>query len=140
VSESRIERLEAENDTLRERVRQLHGLLTSSDIDLPREWRLTAQEAKLFGVLLARKLATREAIMAGVYGDRLDDEPSIAMVQVLACKLRRKLQPFGIEIATVWGVGYQLQAEQRDHWRGRRNGGADPSARAIAREPAWAGG
>lgn len=104
--------VEAENAVLRERVEQLERLLADHYAP-PVEWRLTQHEARVFGVLRARELATKDAILAGLYGHLAGDAPEAKIVDVFICKLRKKLQPFGIVIETIWGQGYRLAAESR---------------------------
>lgn len=114
----RLEALEAENDELRERVASLMRVLRAEHIVLPREWRLSPVEAKLFGALLARAAASKDMIMAALYGDRIDDEPDIGAVNVIIHNSRKKLKPFGIEIRSIHGYGYELPPEQRARLRG----------------------
>ena len=77
----------------------------------PLEWRLTQNESRLIGALLERELLTKDAAMAALYRDRGMDEPDVKIVDVFICKARKKLKPFGIEITTVWGVGYFMRPE-----------------------------
>lgn len=109
---ARIEALETQNDVLRERVRLLEDALMET-ATLPFEWRLTATEARVFGVLVNRVQPSKEAIMCGLYTDLGADEAEIKIVDVLICKLRKKVEPFGIRIHTVWGQGYRLDEEVR---------------------------
>lgn len=110
---ARIDMLEQENDALRERIAQLESALCGDDFALPIEWRLTGQEVIVMGVLLARELATKQAIMTALYSGRIDDGAEEKMVDVFICKIRKKLKPFGVAIETVWGRGYQVSAEIR---------------------------
>ena len=77
----------------------------------PLEWGLTQNESRLIGALLERELLTKDAAMAALYRDRGMDEPDVKIVDVFICKARKKLKPFGIEITTVWGVGYFMRPE-----------------------------
>lgn len=116
--DARLEALKVENDMLRARIAQLEDALMASErFVVPVEWRLTANEARVFGVLLARELATKEAIMAALYGNLGKDEAEIKIVDVFVCKARRKLKPFGVEIKTVWGQGYYLTPETKARLR-----------------------
>lgn len=115
-----LEVLKQENALLRERVASLEAVLVETS-PLPIEWRLTMQETRVFGVLVNRELATKEAIMAGLYFDRGADEvaePKI--VDVFVCKMRRKLRPFGVEVQTIWGQGYALPPQVRQRYRPQR--------------------
>jgi len=120
---ARIEALEAENERLRNRVEQLEAAEGLSFI-APPEWALTGREMRLFGVLMARDLATKNAIMTALYGDRIDEPPEIKIVDVFICKLRAKLKRFEVAIETVWGLGYRLSAESKAAVRARLAEGA----------------
>lgn len=109
---SSYEALEAENRRLSERVEQLEALL-GMDIE-PAQWLgLTAAEARVFGYLLQRGSASKGQIHTALYAYRAGDHPELKIVDVFVCKLRRKLKPAGIEIATMWGTGYAIDAENR---------------------------
>lgn len=101
-----------ENEILRARVRQLEDALIGT-FEVPVEWSLTGSERQVFGVLVTRSLATREAIMAALYRDNAVDEAEIKIIDVFVCKIRKKLDPFGVKIATIWGQGYSLAPEWR---------------------------
>lgn len=51
----------------------------------------------------------KESLHAGLYYQRPDiDMPETKIIDTLACKLRKYIEPHNIEISTVWGSGYQL--------------------------------
>jgi len=104
--------LEAENDRLRARISNLEEALGACFLP-PLEFGLTQQEARVFGVLLHRELATKEALMAALYRDEARDEPDPKILDVYIHKLRKKLQPYGIAIETVWGQGWRVSGEHR---------------------------
>ena len=116
--ERRLEVVEQENLHLRERIAFLEDLLCGG-VQPPIEWRLTPAETRVFGVLVNREIATKEAVMATLYsaraGDEADVEPKI--VDVFICKIRKKLKPFGQQIQTVWGQGYTLDEDARALYR-----------------------
>ena len=116
--ERRLEVVEQENALLRERVASLEAILMET-APLPIEWGLTAQEARVFGVLVKRELATKDAIMAALYSDKASSAEVAAekIVDVFICKVRKKLKPFGVVITTVWGRGYALDASTRAQYR-----------------------
>lgn len=107
---ARLEAVEADNDRLRARIEILEQSF-GMDFLPPIEWGLTAHESKVLGVLMKREAVTKEGIMAALYDGR--DDPEIKIVDVFVCKLRRKLKPFGVEVATLWGRGYQMSAENK---------------------------
>lgn len=81
---------------------------------------LTGCEFRMLEVLALRKgsTVTKEAILDGIYGGR--DEPELKIIDVFACKIRRKLLEAGRSVGltgearvnqhieTVWGRGYRL--------------------------------
>lgn len=99
--------LETENEELRERVRQLEEMLGMT-FDAPLQLGLTGTETMVLGLLSKVEMATKEAMLSHLYSDRPNDVPELKIVDVFICKMRRKLQPFGITIDTVWGRGYAL--------------------------------
>lgn len=109
---ARLEVIEAENAMLREEIERLRHLLGHHWLP-PIEWRLTGSEARVFGTLLAREIATKDAIMAALYRDAGKEEAEEKICDVFICKLRKKVKPFGIEILTQWGTGWRLPAETR---------------------------
>ena len=108
--DARLEAIEDENDRLRERIRQLEKVM-GMDITLPLEWGLTGHERMVFGVLMARSMATKDACMAALYRNVGKDEADPKIVDVFVCKMRKKLGPFGVVIKTVWGAGYKLEPD-----------------------------
>lgn len=74
---------------------------------------LTGTEAKLLATLALdpAKVRTKADLMDHMYGDE-DGGPEIKIIDVLVCKLRRKLIEMngGLDvIRTVWGRGYQFE-------------------------------
>jgi DNA-binding response OmpR family regulator len=99
--------LEAENETLRERVRQLEDMLGAT-FEAPIEFGLTRTENAILGLLSRVELATKETILSQLYSERPNQEPHIKIIDVFVCKMRRKLKPFDIVVENVWGRGYML--------------------------------
>ena len=100
-------------EELEERNRQLEELLRGDD-DVPAEWGLTKLEKQIYRIVASRKLATYEALFAILYGADPNGGRTINLLKVKAHHLRKKLEPFGIEIETVWGQGYRLKKPQED--------------------------
>lgn len=111
-ADQRIRVLQDENALLREQVADLQRQLTANWVS-PIEWRLTKRENGVMSVLVARGLATKDAIMAGLYSDKIGEEPEPKIVDIFICKIRKKLEPFGIQIETRWGQGYYLDDATR---------------------------
>jgi len=112
VCDDRIRALQAQNQRLKDQIEALSDAM-GANLVLPLEWRLTPKETGIFGFLMTRELATKQAIMSALYGLGADEEPDMKIVDVFVCKLRRKIRPFGLMIETVWGQGYALTAETK---------------------------
>ncbi len=111
--ELKLSILDRENAELRERVAYLERCLCEPDAryDL---LGLTASEARVFGSLVKRTMLSKEQIGAVLYADRKDRElPDLKIVDVYVCKIRAKLERFGIRIETVWGHGYEVRPEMK---------------------------
>jgi two-component system cell cycle response regulator CtrA len=96
---------------LEERIRQLEEALMPASVRIPIEYGLTATEARVFSHLASREFGTRQSIMLALYSDRIE-EPEEKIVDVFVCKLRRKLNRFGVRIETIWGQGWRLASRE----------------------------
>ena len=74
--------------------------------------RLTAKELRLLEVLAARQggLASRDHIMNRLYGGA--DPPGHEVIDVLLCKMRKRLGPAGKLIKSLRGAGWRLEGGQ----------------------------
>jgi two-component system cell cycle response regulator CtrA len=64
---------------------------------------------------LARRpgnVITKENILDLLYAG-MPDQPDMKIIDVFICKARAKLTPLGIELTTVWGRGYMMDAANR---------------------------
>lgn len=114
--ERRLEVVEAENEMLRERVRQLEAELSGgADFVAPFEWGLTFSEAQVLGIFVARELVTKHAIMQALYSSIGREGVEEKICDVFICKIRKKLKPYGVGITTRWGQGWSLDPV----WRAR---------------------
>jgi two-component system cell cycle response regulator CtrA len=106
----RIKVLEEEAKNLRAAVEEL-----SAVPQIPLALKLTKREGLLFSALLSKPSATKEQLMAMMYADRYDvgEEPGLKIIHVFVQKVRHKIKPFGLEIGTIWGVGYAVSAETK---------------------------
>lgn len=71
--------------------------------------RLSEQEAEILGQLHSAqgRTVSRETLHNGLYQVHAD-ETEMKIVDVLICKIRRKLKPLDLNIQTVWGRGYRF--------------------------------
>jgi two-component system cell cycle response regulator CtrA len=111
-----LDRLRLENALLAERVAQLEAVL-APELAVPPGLGLTPSEERVLRVLVARPLASREALRAALYRDFGREAGSDTTIAVFVHRLRRKLAPAGIQIATSWGRGWSLAGEARARWR-----------------------
>ena len=106
-----IEQLRTENETLRERVRQLEQCLMPEEWQPPVEWGLTTSESRLFAQLLKRDVCSKESLMMGIYASGESDVDT-KIIDVWICKIRAKTKAYGVIIETLWGRGYSLKFRQ----------------------------
>jgi two-component system cell cycle response regulator CtrA len=108
----RMLQLVAENEALRYRVQVLEEEFgVSAAYLLPLD--LTRSEATVLGVLMKNRTVRKSGFMIALYGDRIGDPPDIKIIDVVVCKTRKKLAQHGIEIKTVWGIGYEMPEESK---------------------------
>jgi len=103
--------LRAENDELRERVRQFQQILSDP---LPLLWNLPlpVMKARLLGILYrTRGLVPRERLQVAMRG--LDSDADPKGIDVHICQLRKRLKPHDITIENMRGNGYALPAVSR---------------------------
>lgn len=111
-------KLREENETLKEQVAYLEAALMGQD-QLPTEWGLTPTQERIVRVCLTWEVATKEAIATALYWDKPEPAEAINNINVHMVRIRRKLEPFGIEIKTRWGKGFYVPAETRERFRPR---------------------
>ncbi|WP_119270881.1 winged helix-turn-helix domain-containing protein [Taklimakanibacter deserti] len=99
-------------DELEEQVHILKGAIADLDLCLPTEWGLTAFRTNFIRALAKREVVTFAALDALLYSDS-PEARCRDTIKVHAHHVRKKLEPFGIEITAVWGVGYSLDAATR---------------------------
>jgi two-component system cell cycle response regulator CtrA len=115
------EQLRAHVRSLQDRVEQLEYLL----LEIPKHdvkfkfCHLTPTEERYLGMVYTQSfVCTKEAILIGVYGGLPEcDVPEMKIIDVIFCKIRKKLKPFGVQIETIWGRGYFLDPENRAKMR-----------------------
>lgn len=78
--------------------------------DLMGAFALTSSEARLVRTLADGKLKSREALHLATYGDDPQGGPEIKIIDVFIVKIRKKLQVRGVQISTVRGEGYRIEA------------------------------
>lgn len=82
-----------------------------------RFFRATPLETAMLATLLRRDQITKEQLHMVIEQNRPtpgQDETNPKMVDVMICKLRKKLRPHDVTIETMWGTGYLIPAADRD--------------------------
>jgi len=82
---------------------------------MARKLKTTKLESSILLVLLRRGHASREQLHMAVEDNRgnPDDETDIKIVDVVVCKLRKKLVPLGLKMNTIHSIGYDMSEEHR---------------------------
>jgi len=76
---------------------------------------LTRLEASMLSALIQRRECRRDA-MHKIIEQRRPNAPEQTdqkMVDVMICKLRKKLKPHDLKIKTMWSIGYMMPPEDR---------------------------
>src|SRR5262245_40323542 len=76
-------------------------------IALNRLFGLSPAEGRALAELMEHQHVSRQALHAAMAHDGTPVS-QIKTVDVIVCKLRRKLAPHHIEIVTIWGLGFRL--------------------------------
>jgi DNA-binding response OmpR family regulator len=84
-------------------------------VDMARNMKITKQEGHILLVLVRRGNATREQLHDAVEACRgnPDEATNIKIVDVVICKLRKKLAVFGINLHTIHSIGYEMTEADR---------------------------
>lgn len=112
IDQRYVDRLEQENNWLREKIAELEGIL-GMRVEVPLLLGLTASEAKVVGILTKRELVTKEQFMQMLYVAQAGSDAEIKIIDVFICKARIKLEKFDIKIETVWARGYRMNPENK---------------------------
>lgn len=72
----------------------------------------SSRELAVFELLLQRpgRVVSKEQLLEHMYG--FDEEVSQNAVEVLMHRLRKKIEPYGLSVRTIRGLGYVLENEQ----------------------------
>jgi len=83
---------------------------------MARKLKTTKLESRILLVLLRRGHASREQLHMAVEDNRgnPDEETDIKIVDVVVCKLRKKLAPLGLKMNTIHSIGYEMSEEYRN--------------------------
>lgn len=73
--------------------------------------KLTPSEAILLSLLLTRGECSKAELLFAYRAEFPDRDPDPKIIDVMICKLRRKVAGVGITITTIWGKGYSIPRE-----------------------------
>jgi hypothetical protein len=81
-----------------------------------RYFKTSPLEAAMLGLMLKRDEVTKVQLHAVIEANRPPGKEitEIKMVDVMICKLRKKLAVHAVSIATMWGVGYFISRADRE--------------------------
>lgn len=80
-----------------------------------RYFKASPLEAAMLTLMLKRTEVTKQQLHLTIEENRLGKEQTDPkMVDVMICKLRKKLKLHDIEIETMWGIGYLISSAHRE--------------------------
>lgn len=94
-------------ETLHAAHEALRSSLIEREIRAPHDWRLTAVEQTIFGLLLKNDEVAKRTIVAFLYGNSAK-AAAMKNMDVFIARIRRKTKQAGVKIETIFGVGYRL--------------------------------
>lgn len=108
----------SEIQRLRDRIEQLEemlGINPSTMTKISLSLGVTKSQAKMLGILMKREVVSWDAMHFALYGDRPEaDQPeSEANLRKHIIHLRRRLEPTGIKVDAVYGLGWKLANEHK---------------------------
>ena len=112
----RLNRSEALCGLLREKLSALESVFEQR-CATPVEWGLSPYQKRLFGALLANRIATRDQLIQAITWDRGDCDVDLETIQVLLSRMRSKLAPHGVKITSIYGVGYSMSGAMKGDMR-----------------------
>jgi two-component system cell cycle response regulator CtrA len=79
-----------------------------------RKFKTSPLEAGMLALMLRRDQVTKEQLHVVITQKSGKEDIDQKMVDVMICKLRKKLKPFGLVIETMWGMGYLITPASRE--------------------------
>ena len=113
-------------------VRPIEGAPAAPDTEAPLVVTLRLRlglrraESRVLVALMAHEHVSREALHAAMSPDSWA-RPNSRTVDVTLCGMRKKLEPHGVEIVNVYGLGFALAEGARDKLRRIARYGVEPA-------------
>lgn len=82
-------------------------------MEIQGKFKMTVTESRILSSLMDGRPHSKDSIFNAVWFDRMLDPPEMKIVDVMICKVRKKLFAYGVEIETIWGSGYCLTNRDR---------------------------
>ena len=112
---AQISALQSENEILRKRLSLYRDIQNDTErASLADRFGLTLYESSLLCALLHGDILRRRVLIDILYGPRGLSRPHESIIGVFMCKLRKKLRSSGVEIESIFGLGYRLDAHNKE--------------------------
>ncbi|PZP57433.1 MAG: hypothetical protein DI604_34780 [Delftia acidovorans] len=76
-------------------------------VNLQTFFQLPPTQAKFLAILSEGRVCSKEYLLTKLYPTDAD-APGIKIIDVYLCKIRKKVEPHGITIRTIWATGIQV--------------------------------
>lgn len=96
-------------EVLEEEVRQLKE---TPPAEMPMDG-LSQSEANMLTLLLTREIVQKYALFNAINHNRGASGDNFDMVNVMVCRLRKKIRPLGLHIFCRYNIGYYIPREQK---------------------------
>lgn len=107
--------LREQNETLKERIRQLEQAL-GYEMDTPPKWEMTRGEAIIFSSLIVKGFCSYNCLQIALHFDQWREIPDKTSVHAMMWRVRRKIRGDGLEIESVPGRGYRISPETKKRY------------------------
>jgi len=92
---------------------------------------LTRSEGKVLATIYRRQYASTDQIMSVLYDGR-SEPPSERSVETLVRLVRRKVNPFRIEVQNRWGIGFYISTDDKARLAALENAPKPPAGETMS--------
>lgn len=103
----RVELLEEENRQLRDAMR------CTETARFPAKWNLSGAEKRVLTSLINAQGGFRAREVLFTAARRWESTGNNHLLEVIICRLRKKMKPLGVTIHTIRGEGYKIDADSK---------------------------